>query len=245
MNILVSSAGRRVKIVEYLKKSLENSSCKVIATDCDSQAPALYFADDYEIVPRIDDPKYIDTLFALCKKHNIDGILSLIDPELEILAANKKMFDKNSIKLILSPLEVIQKTFDKYKTYQWLSDIEIPVVPTYKDYEKVFNLIEENRLSFPLVVKPAKGSASLGIYIINGMDDLKHTLQKSNEFIVQPYYKEKEFGIDVYIDMISGELVDLFIKEKVKMRSGETDKSISVFNEEISKLVREFISKTS
>ena len=245
MNILVSSAGRRVKLVEYMKTNLENSSGKVVATDCDPQAPALYFADDYEIVPRIGDPKYIDSLLEICEKHHIDGILSLIDPELEILAKNKKNFEEKSIKLILSPLEVVQKTFDKYETYQWLTNLDIPVVPTYKDYDNVLSLLEENKLSFPLVVKPAKGSASLGIHIINTKDNLKQVFQKSNEFIIQPYYKQKEFGIDVYIDMITGELVDLFIKEKIKMRSGETDKSISKHNKDILTLVRKFILKTS
>src|SRR5699024_12002495 len=58
------------------------------------------------------------------------------------------------------------------------------------------------------------------------------------------FYKDKEFGIDVYIDMISGELVDLFIKEKIKMRSGETDKSVSIHNSKIERLVKEMIKVT-
>src|SRR5699024_12102535 len=60
MNILVTSAGRRVKIIEYFKESLSELNGKVIATDCDMNAPAIHFADNYEIVPRIDDPNYID-----------------------------------------------------------------------------------------------------------------------------------------------------------------------------------------
>src|SRR5699024_9044184 len=56
--------------------------------------------------------------------------------------------------------------------------------------------------------------------------------------------KDKEFGIDVYIDMISGDLVDLFIKEKIRMRAGETDKSISIHNDKIEKLVKQFIEQT-
>ncbi len=37
-----------------------------------------------------------------------------------------------------------------------------------------------------------------------------------------------EYGADVYIDMISGECTSIFLKEKIKMRAGETDKSVSV-----------------
>ena len=36
----------------------------------------------------------------------------------------------------------------------------------------------------------------------------------------------KEYGADVYIDMISDEPV-AFHKRKIKMRAGETDKSVS------------------
>src|SRR5690625_7403065 len=89
MNILVTSAGRRVKVVQYLKDTLNIKNGKVIATDCDLNAPALYFADEYELIPRIDDENYLSSILALCEKHRIDGIISLIDPELEILAMNK------------------------------------------------------------------------------------------------------------------------------------------------------------
>src|SRR5699024_3494119 len=80
MNILVTSAGRRVKVVEYLKESLKDVKGQVIATDGDVNAPAIHFADAYEIVPRIDDGNYIKHIIQLCEKYNITGIVSLIDP---------------------------------------------------------------------------------------------------------------------------------------------------------------------
>src|SRR5699024_10408522 len=44
---------------------------------------------------------------------------------------------------------------------------------------------------------------------------------------------------------VSGKLVDLFIKEKILMRSGETDKSISIHNDKLERLVVDFIEKTN
>ena len=46
-----------------------------------------------------------------------------------------------------------------------------------------------------------------------------------------------EYGVDVYIDMISNEPVSIFIKEKIKMRAGETDKSVSVKDSDLQDLV--------
>lgn len=244
MNILVTSSGRRVKIIEYFKKTLDKYKGKVITTDCDSNAPALYFADDYEIVPKIDHPNYINILLKICLKYNINAIVSLIDPELELLAKHKQLFDEKSIQLVLSHAEMIKMTFDKYETYRYLKGKGIPVVPTYDNLDVVKTLLESEKLSFPFIVKPAKGSASIGIYKVDNEQELINIFNKENGLVIQPFYKDKEFGVDVYIDLISGKLVDLFIKEKIRMRSGETDKSISRCNNKIEKLVKDLISHT-
>lgn len=245
MNILVTSAGRRVKIVEYLKNTIQELNGHVIATDCDINAPAIHFADACEIVPRIDDPNYIDHIIQLCEKHDITGIISLIDPELELLAKSQKQFEEKDIKLILSPNEIVEIAFDKYETHRYLSGKGIPSVPTYNSLEEVIQLLESKDISFPLVVKPAKGSASLGIHIVYTKEELKTAFALDEENIIQPFYNDKEFGVDVYIDMESGDLVDLFIKEKIRMRSGETDKSVSIHNDKIENLIREVIEATN
>lgn len=244
MNILVTSVGRRVKIIEYFKQVLALNEGKVIATDCDINAPAIYFADDYEIVPRIDDPNYIEILLDVCKKHKIDAIMSLIDPELEVLANNQSLFNSNNVKLILSPSKYIDISFDKYNTYTYLYSKGIQSVPTYSDLNIVKHLLQLGDLTYPLVVKPAKGSASLGLFIVENKNELHEAFHKFEGQIIQPFYKEKEFGIDVYIDMLSGELVDMFIKEKIHMRAGETDKSISIHNEKIEALIKKLVQKT-
>src|SRR5699024_10751596 len=137
MNVLVTSAGRRVKIVEYMKESLESLGGTVIATDCDVNAPAIHFADYYEVVPRIDDRNYIQTILSISERYDIKAIVSLIDPELELLANNKGKFDERHIDLILSPAKTIEMAFDKYQTFNYLNNKGVQSVPTYKDLNKV------------------------------------------------------------------------------------------------------------
>lgn len=246
MNILLTSAGRRVKIVQYFKQVLNDIGGEVIATDCDKNAPALYFADDNDILPRIDDEGYMSSIISICKKYNIDAIVSLIDPELEVLAKNKDKFEAVDVKLVLSPLNMIQYSFDKQETYNYLDKLNIPSVPTFNKISDIECYLDKKEYSFPLIVKPRRGSASIGIETVNNKVELNAVFEKrnNNNLIIQPYYKNREFGIDVYVDMISGELVDIFIKEKIKMRSGETDKSISIHNNKIENLIKEFVSKT-
>ena len=66
MNILITSAGSRNKLVQYFKKELKNNG-RVIATDMSNLAPALYDADKFYLVPRIYHEDYIDTLLTICK----------------------------------------------------------------------------------------------------------------------------------------------------------------------------------
>src|SRR5699024_7607958 len=113
MNILVTSAGRRVKIIEYFKESLSRLNGKIIATDCDMNSPAIHFAYNYEIIPIIDDVNYIHNLFDICKIYEINAVISLIDPKLELLANDQTVFDKENIKMILSSPDIIDISFDK------------------------------------------------------------------------------------------------------------------------------------
>ena len=91
MNILILSSGTRNKVVQYFKAALAGQG-KVICTDMSNLAPSIYEADKFYIVPRMTAPGYIDVILDICKKEQIDGVLSLIDPELSLLAENRDKF---------------------------------------------------------------------------------------------------------------------------------------------------------
>src|SRR5699024_2385003 len=101
MNILILSAGTRNKIVQYFKKEL-NEECRVIATNCSNLAPTIYKTDKYYIVPRITDENYINIILDICKKEEIDTLISLIDPELSLIAKNVVRFKEIGVKPIIS-----------------------------------------------------------------------------------------------------------------------------------------------
>jgi carbamoyl-phosphate synthase large subunit len=241
MNILICSVGRRVKLVEYFRTELEKINGKLIAVDCDTTAAALYHANIFEIVPRIDDPSYIHHIKNLCRKYNIKAVLSLIDPELTILANVKEEFENDDIQMIVSENEVIDICYDKYLTYQFLHEIGIPTVPTYSDIEQVIKELEYGKIEFPLIVKPRNGSASLGIQKISTIKELRAIKENNCDLIVQPFIVGEEYGVDCYIDMLSKEVTNIFIKKKLKMRAGETDKSISIIDLELKHLIEKLV----
>ena len=89
MNLLILSCGTRDKVVQYFRKTFEGEG-RIICTDCSPYAPALYEADAHYIVPRITEPGYLEVIYEICRKESITGVLSLIDPELSLVAAHKE-----------------------------------------------------------------------------------------------------------------------------------------------------------
>ncbi|RHW42787.1 ATP-grasp domain-containing protein [Neobacillus notoginsengisoli] len=241
MNILICSAGRRAKLVEFFKEELHKNGGKVVAVDCDSTASALYHADFHEVVPRIDDPSYINHIIDLCKKYDIAGVLSLIDPELTLLANCKEEFERNSIQVIVSDKNVVECCFDKYLTFQFCQEHDLPCVPTYTDIDKIINDINHHELEFPLIVKPRRGSASIGIHKVETVQELYFYQDKAEEIVIQPFISGEEFGVDCYVDFITNEVTSIFLKRKISMRSGETDKSVSYKDPILKEIIEELV----
>lgn len=240
MNILILSCGTRNKIIQYFKKELAGKG-KVIATDCSELAPALYEADKYYIVPRIDEDGYIDRLLSICKENGIKAVISLIDPELTILAKHKEEFLKIGSMPIASDLNVVETAFDKYRMYQFLIENNFKTAKSYVDKEKFYCDVKAGKINFPVFVKPIKGSASININKVYSMEEIEILFSRFNNLMIQEFMDGVEYGIDVYIDMISNEPVAIFAKKKIKMRAGETDKSVSVRDENLFKLITKFV----
>ena len=240
LNILILSCGTRNKIIQYFKRELYNRG-QVIATDCSELAPALYEADKYYIVPGINDIRYLDVIISICKENKIKAVLSLIDPELSILAGHKQDFLDIGVVPIISDYEVVEMCYDKYAMCKFLIQNGFKTAKSYIDKEAFFKDLDSGNISFPVFVKPIKGSASININKVTSIEEIELLFKSYNNLIIQEFMNGIEYGADVYIDMISEEPVAIFTKEKIKMRAGETDKSVSVKDEKLFNLIKRFV----
>lgn len=240
MNILILSAGTRNKVVQYFKKELDGKG-RVIATDCSNLAPAVYDADAFYLVPRITAPGYLDEILEICKKEKITGVFSLIDPELSMLAKERERFLAVGATPIISDYDLVETCFDKYRMYELLCKMQIPTGKCYIDKECFYQAQANGEISYPVFVKPVRGSASLHINKAGGREEIEVLYDLYDDLMIQEYMDGREYGADVYIDMISGKCTSIFVKKKVKMRAGETDKSVSVKDERLFELIRGFV----
>lgn len=243
INILILSAGTRNKIVQYFKKTLGENG-KVIATDMSTIAPAIYEADKYYIVPRITEPGYIDIILDICKKENISGVLSLIDPELSLLAENEDKFKNIGTTVIGSSYELCERALDKMQMFQWLRSHGYNCAKSYVDKNEFLADVKTGKANYPVFVKPVRGSASIAISKVFDNETVDLLFDHSDNLMIQEYLDGQEIGADCYIDLLSGELVSVFTKKKIVMRAGETDKSVSFKDEKLFELIKKFVNES-
>ena len=240
MNILILAAGTRNKIVQYFKRAFDGVGT-VIATDASNLGPAIYDADKYYIVPPITEPGYIDFILDICKKEKISGVLSLIDPELSLLAENEEKFKAIGTTVIGSSYELCEMALDKMQMYHWLVAHGYNCARSWMDRNEFYQAVAAGEVTYPVFVKPYKGSASISISKAHDKETVDLLFEHEDDLMIQEFLNGQEIGADVYIDMISGEVVSIFTKKKIKMRAGETDKAVSFKDPKLFALIEKFV----
>ena len=202
-NILILSAGRRVELIQSFQKSAKKLDVKsnVVAGDCSETAPAIYFADRKAILPRINEPNYIDEIINICNKEDISLVVPTIDTDLLLLSQSKEKIESVSgARVLISSTEVISICRDKIKTQNFLEENGFMVPKMYSEEE----LSSEN-LQFPLFIKPKSGSSSINTFKVNNLEELVTYRSLIKEPIVQDFMEGEEtyvIGSDVSTFML-------------------------------------------
>ena len=239
MNILILSVGTRNKVVQYFKKAVGVDG-KIVTTDMSHLAPAIYVADKFYQVPRITAPGYIDVIFDICKKELIDAVLTLIDPELSLLARYKDEFASIGVTVIGSSYELCERALDKMEMYRWLYAHGYHCAKSYTDRGAFYADVKAGLIAYPVFVKPVRGSASTAITKVYNRETVDFLFANDDNLMIQEFLDGQEIGADVYIDMLSSEVVSIFTKRKIAMRAGETDKAVSFKEDKLFALIEQF-----
>lgn len=244
MNILFSCSGRRNYLLQYFRSTLAGKG-KVFATDSSLIAPAMAEADQAFLVPSVDASNYLETLLKICKDNKVKMVISLNDHELPILAAAKNRFLEIGTTVIISDLSVIELCFDKAQTTSFAEKLGVKTPLTFTTLDSAIQAIKKGTLKFPLFIKPRWGSGSAGIERVESLEELMLTwklntiklarlglrMQDSNEdesgLLIQQALPGCEYGVDIVNDL-EGNYQATFVKKKLSMRAGETDKAKTV-----------------
>lgn len=245
MNYLMLSVGRRGELMKDFRSSMEAGS-RIIATDNSPYAPALYFADKQYIVPKIDDPNYIDTILNICRLEKINVITTFIDPEILLLAENRGRFAELGVEVLAPFSETAKLCFDKYEMFKYLKEQGIRTAMTWGTFEEVKAALDAGEVAFPIFVKPRTGSGSVGARKVLDIETLHAAFEQDPGLIAQELMTGEgcfDLDADVYIDTISHKPAAIFLKRKISTTIGGANKTISFKDQLLFDFVQEALSK--
>ena len=224
MNILFTSVGRRVELLKEFRQSMYRSKIvgQIIAADLKPTAPALSIADAAELVPQVNDPRYIDSLLDICARHQIDILIPLIDTELHLLALHQQQFSDLGVTVLISSLATIEICNDKNRTNHFFAEIGVKT-------PKIYNSIKIDDWHFPLIVKPSMGSSSVGVHKVNNQVELDFFTNYVENAIVQELIIGDEYTIDCLVDF-HGKAISIVPRLRMETRAGEISKGVTVKN---------------
>ena len=225
MNILLTSVGRRVSLVNIFKKELKKVYPKglIYAVDIEPELSAACQVADMALkVPTVDNPDYLNNLITICKNYRITLIVPTIDTELLVLAENEKKLLSFGIKVVISSTPFIHKCRNKYKIHEFFREHNVIVA---KEYTKEHYLL-------PLYIKPYDGSRSVSNYIIKEMNDFRdfHFTDPKLmflEYLDLNYYDE--YTCDLYYTR-DHQLKCVVPRKRIEVRDGEVNKGKTEVN---------------
>ena len=230
-NVLVLSAGRRVELINCFKNARDKIGVRgnIVAADCSELAPAMYFADMNELVPRISEGEaYIDSIIDICNRLDISLVVPTIDTELLLLAENReKIESETNAKVLISDYRVIDICRNKKNTQKFMEENGFLVPRMLTDEE-----MDNGELSFPLFIKPLDGSSSINAFKVNNKEELDTYRKLIDKPIVQEFMEGTEFTVDVFLDFDSN-VITCVPRVRLATRSGEIAKGLIVRDKEI------------
>ena len=252
MTILFSCAGRRNYLLRYFKEVVGETGT-IIAVDSDPTASAFSDADIGLQVPSVNDSEYLSTLENIVSEYHVDMLIPLNDWELFTISSYREQFENLGTRVVVSSPEIVQTFTDKWQTYQFFKKIGLNTPETYLSLKDVEEALNQKKIKFPLVLKPRVGSGSINVMIANGWEELKIVhrllsssmkfLNKENGILIQEKIVGIEYGMDILNDF-EGKYFGSYVRKKIAMRCGETDKAISVIEERFDRLAKD-ISKAT
>jgi carbamoyl-phosphate synthase large subunit len=216
VNILITSASRKVALVQTFKKALaEFGGGRVIAADITPLAPALFHADAGLLIKRSDDPEFIDHLIELCRREYVELLVPTRDEELPILAAAKERFASTGVTVMIGSHETVRICQDKIEFVKFCVRNRIQ---TAKIYPSADEILPD---AFPVFVRSRFSKGSKAAFCANDARELRKICENVSEPLIQEFVRVREYTIDLFSDF-NGRVISVVPRERISVISGES-----------------------
>jgi carbamoyl-phosphate synthase large subunit len=224
-DVLVCSAGRHVELVRCVRETLSELGLPGRVLTCDASAvnAARHVADGFFEMPSAKLASFIPSVQELCEREDVLLVLPLCDATLSAYARAAGAFADMGTTVAVSSPETVDIARDKRRTWQFFRQHGIRTV---RQAEVEAVLADPAGWTWPLVVKPANGSASGRVTVARDWLQL-HAAVAQPDVVVQELARGEEYTIDMLVDR-SGRLLDAVPRKRLEVRAGEVSKARTV-----------------
>jgi carbamoyl-phosphate synthase large subunit len=212
LRVLVTGAGGPAAIAA-MKSLRAEESVQLIAADMDPWAAGLYLTGERTLVPAGAAPEFTAVLLDRCRALGVDVVLPTVDAELLPLARAKEEYAAAGIALLLAPAAALDVILDKLTLAEHCAGV-VAVPRT----ELFGPSVDPAGWTYPVVVKPRRGSGSRGVVIVDSAAELA-ALDRSPALIVQEFLPGEEYSVDVLAD-VSGHVIASVPRLRARVDSG-------------------------
>jgi len=225
VQVLFTCAGRRVELLTAFSRAARSLGLKlgVHAADAEAHFAASCIADRVHHVPPARSADYIPTLLRIARRAKIDLLIPLLDVELLKLARARESFARVSCGAVVSSPRVVRTCRDKLAMFDFLTRSGIDTPQTWTPGE----VMRRRGHRFPYFLKPRRGSASQGNFVIRNQADLTALVPYVPDAIVQQFISGVEHTLDVYTGF-DGRPRCVVPRERIEVRGGEVTKARTV-----------------
>lgn len=231
INVLFLGGAKRVSLAEHLIASGKKLGLdvKIFSYELDERVPLASVGIILK-GKKWSDVNLFSDLHNQINKNNINIVLPFVDPAIEVA----EMLKEGNPDLFIPTCgrDICSIMFDKVLSEKWFIEKRLPIPPSFS---------KEDRLRFPVIVKPRRGSASKGILVIDDAEQWDKLENKDN-YVIQQYIADREeYTVDCFIAS-SGKIISIVPRIRLQVAGGEVmnsetrkDKNLIYISEKVLK----------
>jgi carbamoyl-phosphate synthase large subunit len=219
--VLVTGAGTTTA-VSVLKglRAMNDDSLSILMGDMNPDCAGAHLGDEFVRMPPARAGNFSERVVGLCKEHQIDLVIPILDHEFLGWAAAAGRLRESGTRVAISTRAALERCIEKDKTLAYFQSIGIPTITTWC----ACDITDPAELPYPVYLKPRCGRASLDNYRADTVAEYQLFVAKVPDAIVQPLTR----GIEVTIDTISdfeGRFLAASPRVRVEIKSGQAYRS--------------------
>ncbi len=242
-------------------------NARVVGVDVDAEPPSRWMCDEFETVPRRDDPGYVDAVAEIAGRAGAKVIYPLPTFDQDVFAPRRDELAGLGFAVPVSPPESVTVSNDKWLAYERLRESFPELIPetvrVHSDEELADAAAGLGYPERPVCIRRRSSRGAIGLRILDSgparldallnqnpgsplasLDEVRDTLAHADpfpEYLVQEYLPGEEWDVDVLADQ--GEPVIVVTRRTLLMSGGGARVAVLEPNAEAAEAAERIVSE--